>query len=72
MHTHITTFTHGDTVYLKTDTQQLKRMVIACNIRPKNLVYYEVACGETSSFHSDIELSAEVNESIRLGIEQEK
>ena len=48
----------GQWVYLKTDTEQLKRMVTAILISP-NGITYELSCGsETRSFY-EIEISEE-------------
>lgn len=70
MHHHITTYTFGDIVYLKTDIEQIPRIVIAFTIRPGGVVYYELGCGPDSSFHFDIEISPSSNETLRLGLKQ--
>lgn len=75
MHNHKTEYTHGDIVYLKTDPDQKPRMVVAITIRPGGPTsnYYELACGEESSFHFDIEMSKEADQALKLGyIEAEK
>lgn len=72
MHNHRTTYTFGDIVYLKTDTAQLARMVIAITIRPGVVSYYELACGPESSFHFEIEMSSTVDINLKMGIEVEK
>jgi hypothetical protein len=72
MHVHQTSYTHGDTVYLRTDPMQLARMVVAFTIRPGGVVYYELACGADSSFHFEIEMSAVVDVNLKMGIEVEK
>lgn len=72
MHTHFTTYTYGDTVYLRTDPMQLTRMVIALTIRPGGVVFYEIACGAESSFHFEIEMSSTVDVNMKMGIEVEK
>jgi len=69
MHNHRITYTFGDIVYLKTDTAQLARMVIAITVRPGGVAYYELACGPDSSFHFDIEMSSEVDVNLKMGIE---
>lgn len=48
----------GDTVYLKTDTDQLPRMVY-CFMVYRNEILYKVACGTAISEHYDFELSTE-------------
>ncbi|AUD00953.1 hypothetical protein [Spirosoma pollinicola] len=44
------------TVYLKTDKDQLPRLITAIKICPDGLLY-EVISGITSSYHYDFELS---------------
>lgn len=51
-------FKIGDFVYLKTDTEQLKRIVTGMIIRPTG-VSYELVCGETYTSHFEFELSNE-------------
>jgi hypothetical protein len=46
----------GDEVFLKTDNDQLERIVIAICIRETG-VSYELACGMHSSWHYGMELS---------------
>jgi hypothetical protein len=47
-------------VYLRTDTDQLPRIVTGIQIRP-NLLIYNLACGTSESDHYDIEMSEEKN-----------
>lgn len=53
---HRTTYTFGDTVYLKTDPDQSSRMVIVIRLTPNGPIY-QVACGTTCSDHYEIELT---------------
>lgn len=46
----------GDIVYLKTDTNQKERMVIAITITAGSHLYI-LSCGDDSSEHYDIEIS---------------
>lgn len=71
MHLHYTTYTYGDIVYLKTDPEQCERMVIAFTLRPGGVAFYEIGFGADSSFHFDIELSAEPDPSVKLGLSRE-
>ncbi|HYH13983.1 MAG TPA: hypothetical protein VD794_02105 [Flavisolibacter sp.] len=71
MYTHLTTYTIGDTVYLRTDQEQRPRIVVAITLRPGNACY-ELGCGPDSSFHFDIEMTAEADESLRLGLDVNK
>lgn len=49
-------FDLGDIVYLKTDPDQKKRMVIQISIRVTGIIY-EVNCADRSSWHYEMELS---------------
>lgn len=48
----------GDMVYLKTDRDQLQRIVFSINITKRELTY-RLACGATISDHYDFEISLE-------------
>jgi hypothetical protein len=52
------TYEIGDLVFLVTDPGQYERMIVAFTVRNSG-IFYEVALGETSTFHSDLELSSE-------------
>lgn len=49
-----------DIVYLKTDPEQLARMVTSIIIRPKDIIY-ELACGKEVSNHYNSEISTQKN-----------
>lgn len=51
-------FQLGQTVYLKTDMEQLPRMVTLIQVNPLGHLYY-LSCGPISSWHYEIEISAE-------------
>ena len=51
-------FDLGQIVYLKTDTEQIARMVTAINTRPSRL-QYELSYATNSSWHDEIEISDE-------------
>ena len=51
-------FAIGDFVYLKTDEEQLRRIVTGLTIRP-GVVLYAVALGADESTHYDFEISKE-------------
>jgi hypothetical protein len=53
-------FNIGDTVYLKTDTDQNERIVTGLNIR-LNSISYALSCGENESYHYEFEISKEKN-----------
>jgi hypothetical protein len=70
MHSHCTKYTFGDSVYLKTDPDQHKRMVIAFTLRPGGIAYYEIAFGSESSFHFEIEMSDTPDQALQLGLKE--
>jgi len=47
-----------DFVYLTTDTEQKKRIVIGILVREGHILY-ELASGDISSYHNDFEISKE-------------
>jgi hypothetical protein len=49
----------GDIVYLKTDVEQLPRMVTEICIQPKNVVIYCLNAGPSVSKHYDFEFTTE-------------
>lgn len=49
-------FNLGDSVYIKTDSEQKIRMVIGISIRPSGILY-ELNCGDRSSYHYQMEVS---------------
>ncbi len=51
----------GQIVYLKTDDQQLKRMVLAIQVRANSQIIYTLASGSNESFHFEMEISTEKN-----------
>ena len=53
-------FDHGDIVYLKTDKDQLPRIVYCLKVFP-NEILYEVTAGTLTSAHYEFELSKEAN-----------
>lgn len=53
-------FEIGEEVYLKTDREQLSRIIYCFKVF-KNEIMYEVANGTTVSAHYDFEISKEIN-----------
>ncbi len=53
-------FEYGQTVYLKTDKDQLPRIVTAIHLRGQNITY-ALSQGTGETIHHDIEISEEVN-----------
>lgn len=54
-------FEIGQQVYIKTDKDQSTRIVTSIQIRPNNLLMYELGCGSQSSWHYDFEISEDQN-----------
>lgn len=48
-----------DIVYLKTDPDQLSRMVTAISIKPTGAIMYGLSCGVNDSWHYAFEISEE-------------
>lgn len=58
-------FEKGEVVYLKTDKDQLPRMVYGFDICGSlNEIIYRLACGTQISNHYDFEITREVNVSL--------
>jgi hypothetical protein len=60
----------GDIVYLKTDCEQLPRIVTGIFIRPIGIIYYLTYCTNETN-HYGIEISVEKNIELMLGITKE-
>ena len=58
-------YNFGQIVYLKTDVEQLARMITAAIVTPQNILY-ELSCGVTTTKHYDVEFSVEKNELIKV------
>lgn len=69
MHINYSSYTFGDIVYLKTDPEQMPRMVLSITFRPTGILY-ELGYGPDSSDHYDIEISSVKDEVIRLGLKE--
>lgn len=52
-------FELGDIVYLKTDSEQLERMITGVCLREKGLISYEISCGERCGWHYGFEITTE-------------
>ncbi len=61
-------FTWGDTVYLKTDPEQLPRIITAITAFSPLAIQYELACGTEITPHWAIEISKDENLNIRLAL----
>lgn len=57
-------FNIGDIVYLRTDTDNLKRIVLSMQILPGGAISYHLACGEKDGWHHEFEMSDERNGNI--------
>ena len=58
-------FEIGDILYLRTDPNQLPRMVVAFSVDHRDTMY-EVACGVENSKHYSFELSVEKNAEVSV------
>lgn len=56
----------GEIVYLKTDQEQMRRIVVGLKIMPDNILGYGLACGVDVSYHYDFELTAEEDIAIKV------
>lgn len=67
-----TKFKLGDVVYLKTDQEQLPRIITALSISGgsmnNHLIGYELSQGSDSSEHYSSEITSYKDEAIKLGI----
>jgi|TARA_B110000908_G_scaffold163346_1_gene209832 hypothetical protein len=65
-------FELGETVYLKTDTEQLQRMVTEISLSGSSMndhvVIYELSQSDLSSKHYSAEMSRNRNAHINLGL----
>ena len=66
--THTTTYSFGQIVYLKTDPEQMPRMVVSIWLRPSGNMY-ELGQGAGSSDHYEIEISQLPDLNLKMGIE---
>ena len=65
-------YNFGDFVFLKTDIDQLKRIVSAITARPNGSVMYELMCGTEGSWHQEIEITKVRNQVMQLGLEEKE
>ena len=49
----------GQVVYLKTDPDQLARIVISMEIYAQGEIQYKLSCGSNFSYHYDFEITEE-------------
>jgi hypothetical protein len=70
MHTFQSRYTYGDKVYLKTDRDQLQRLVIEIQFSPGQVLYH-VSCSTETSTHYEFELSDAKDEALVLGLSKE-
>jgi hypothetical protein len=56
---HKISFGIGESVYLKTDRDQLEHIVVEIILCPNFLVKYELSCENATSVHYEIEISRE-------------
>jgi hypothetical protein len=63
-------FDIGDEIYIKTDSEQKKRIVISIWLK-QNGVTYELGQGSASSWHYDFEMTKEPNMVTKVTYEKE-
>lgn len=63
-------FEIGDEIYLKTDSDQLKRILTSIWLKQSGVVY-ELCQGSTSSWHYDFEMTKEPNMVTKVTYEKE-
>lgn len=51
----------GDIVFVKTDEEQKERMITEICVKSPNFVLYLLSYGTNNSWHTDIELSKELD-----------
>lgn len=51
------TFNLGDEVYLKTDTDQKKRLIVGLSININGSILYRLVCGTEDDYHYEQEIS---------------
>lgn len=56
-----TKYNLGDTVYIKTDVDQLERMITEICVKSHNFLIYQLTHGIHCSWHSDFEFSSEIS-----------
>ena len=62
-------FKIGQTVFLKTDTEQFERLVTGYMVEQKSITY-SLACGEITTDHYSFEITSDKNIMIGLGLEK--
>lgn len=71
MHVHTSKFYFGQTVYLRTDIEQLPRLVTVISFRGSSgHVVYTLTGGTQDSDHYEFEISSTADEAMRLGLEK--
>jgi hypothetical protein len=63
-------YNFGDVVYLKTDPDQLPRMISDIKFSPDCHTIYFLACGTICTEHYELEISESKNKLMSLGIEK--
>lgn len=51
----------GEIVFVKTDEEQRERMITEISIKSPNFVLYLLSYGVNNSWHSDVEISKELD-----------
>jgi hypothetical protein len=56
-----TKYNLGDIVFLKTDKDQVERMIVEILVKGQYHLCYQLACGIGCSWHSDFEFDSEIS-----------
>lgn len=67
MNSFVSEYAIGQIVYLKTDVEQLPRMVINIQFTQTSVLYKVINC-TVETWHYPIEISATANEALRLNL----
>lgn len=59
-------FEIGDMVYLKTDKEQLKRVVTSISVTNMGQITYYLYCGTVGSSHYGFEISTEIDVVVKV------
>jgi len=49
----------GEIVWLKTDREQLQRLIIGVEIYPDKSYMYKLGCGQEAGYHFELEIARE-------------
>lgn len=65
-------FDIGEFVYIRTDMEQIRRQVIGIMVMPNNCIKYQLSIGSGADWCYELEISRDIDMSIRLGIDKKE